>query len=682
MPAVPVEVCSKRPSISPRVRSGPYGIVRALRLLPPEVLDVRHWPSVDEMRLSPDVVECYRRRRDAVVSYLAGDSLAAIQLATGQSPKQIYRLLDRCTSKHDDGRIYGFRAMLPHVRIVGRSGVSSKKRPYDSKAATRGAFKNLLFRIPNLEAKMEDYVLRFHVGPTDSKPTVEGLQRLVLRECRAASLNEVLDYPFCTQNLLRNVLAKWMKACCAANPRRAATVLAGPRGARLYSTGDGRHRPVFKPFQRVECDAHRLDAIFCIFVPTPYGDLVPVVVERPWVISIVEALTRAHLGYQLSLRSECDSNDVLLAMRNALCPWEPKRSKAFSIELLPNAGYPSSNPDLCGVGWSEFYVDAAKVNHSARLTSKMDELLGAVPHTPTRHNPNDRPVVERLFGTLEEHGFHRLPNTTGSKLDDPRRRNPELKACKYFVTLEVLEVLLDALFANYNGTPHSNLFGRTPLGALDWHIEQNGGVDTLPRVDADSVSRLLTERAVVTVRGDKPYQPHITFGYARYSSDALSRAHHLIGQQISIEYVRSEGRTVRAYGPDGCDLGPLFARPPWHSTPHSLEMRQAAMRFHRNNLGDSRLASEDPIIQTIDTLATQAWRKGVASSIYLEFYTVLAGHLSKLNFESSTQSTAASQPTQADKNIRSVVGRPSSVSPKAHASKTTQLPAPRSGIVR
>lgn len=666
------------------------GIARGMRHMEPELLDMSRWPAIDEETLPADIRSRVRLRRLAVALYLNGESLAPIKQQTGQSPTQVYRLLERCLSVHDDGRIYGLRGLIPWARIETKPSNSAVRMNGDSKAKRRGAFQNLLRRVPELEQKIVDYALgrAKSNGPRESRPTVAGLQRVVLSECRRAGLDEVYDYPFCTQNLLRNTLALQMRKIYASHPHRAVTVLDGKQGARLYSTGDGRNRPIYKPFQRVECDAHHLDAVFCVFVPTPYGDLVPVIVERPWVICITEALTSAHLGYHLSFRKECNANDVLLAMRSALCPWQPKVAKNFSVELVSGAGYPSShNPGLCGVGWSEFFVDAAKINHCERVVSKMAQLLRATPYTVPRHNPNDRPIVERLFGTLEEHGFHRMPNTTGSNPLDARRGAPELAACKYFVTLDVLEVLLDALFANYNATPHTKLYGRTPLTALDWHIQQNGGVGLLPRVEANDISNLLTERAVVTVRGAKPALPSITFNYARYTSDALRHAYHLVGRQISIEYISDEGRVVRAFGPDGAELGPLFASPPWHSTSHSIEMRLAAMRHYRNNMSVIRRDSTDPVLQTFEHLATKAWRTGLASAEYLAFFRHMwarredtidaVAHMPPFDEEknSAVKKMGSSAIERAELHV---AGQRSS----SHHKDDVKLPTPRTGIVR
>src|SRR3546814_6172646 len=103
---------------------------------------------------------------------------------------------------------------------------------------------------------------------------------------------------------------------------------------------------------------------------------------------------------------------------------------------------------------------------------------------------DDRPFIERFFGTLEESGFHRLPNTTGTGPGDIRRKDPEIAACKYFIQLEDLENLLDVLIANYNGTVHSSLAGRSPLEYLAWSQHRFRDVHPLRHANATAVERI------------------------------------------------------------------------------------------------------------------------------------------------------------------------------------------------
>src|SRR3546814_11877051 len=86
-----------------------------------------------------------------------------------------------------------------------------------------------------------------------------------------------------------------------------------------------------------------------------------------------------------------------------------------------------------GACWDVCSSDGAKIKRSERVESKLEQIVGAKPLLLPRRIPDDRPFIERFFGTLEESGFHRLPNTTGTGPGDIRRKDPEIAACKYFI---------------------------------------------------------------------------------------------------------------------------------------------------------------------------------------------------------------------------------------------------------
>jgi putative transposase len=69
-------------------------------------------------------------------------------------------------------------------------------------------------------------------------------------------------------------------------------------------------------------------------------------------------------------------------------------------------------------------------------------------------NPTRRPIVERLFKTLETNGFHRIASTTGSNNKDPKRDNAEQTAVKYKISALQIEELADVIIADYNAKPH------------------------------------------------------------------------------------------------------------------------------------------------------------------------------------------------------------------------------------
>ncbi len=50
---------------------------------------------------------------------------------------------------------------------------------------------------------------------------------------------------------------------------RTRQLLGGPQAVRKARAGDGTKRPELQGFDRVECDAHKLDARMVVMVPSP-----------------------------------------------------------------------------------------------------------------------------------------------------------------------------------------------------------------------------------------------------------------------------------------------------------------------------------------------------------------------------------------------------------------------------
>jgi hypothetical protein len=308
------------------------------------------------------------------------------------------------------------------------------------------------------------------------------------------------------------------------------------------------------------------------------------------------------------------------------------------MEYARKAGFPSShNARFLRACWDEFSVDAGMANLSGPVVEKLKDVVDANTIVLARHNPNDRPFVERFFGVLEETGFHRLPNTTGSSPKDPRRKNPELAAIKYSIQLEQLEDLIDVLIANSNSTPHGGIGYRTPLEYLESLCAKEG---SWPRqADPSKVERILSFYRTVSVRGgtDTGRRPFVTLFGVKYSSDVLKQAYHLLGKKLSVEINRRDLRTVRAYTPGGAELGILRAAPPWHLTPHTLEMRQVI-----NSLAGRKVLNyveqSDPVMALLEHLEKIALQGKIVPPLYLEVRKLFTQHLSEFRSDPPQES--------------------------------------------
>jgi len=598
------------------------------------------WPELNDALFgeSDRKVICSKRR--AIELFLSGES-KKIPTETGLDRRETIRLIKRCLVVHEDGRIFGFRALAPYVHVFEYRREKMPIAETDSThAGLSGSFEQLLRIYPELRGLIETFVLKLSKKKYahESRIPLKSLHKLFLDKCRELGLNSPPRYPFGTETLGHRALSVYVRKLLLENGAAAIPARFGKDAAKKMQAGDGTARPIFKPYGRVECDAHHIDAIFCVLIPSIFGELVPKIIRRLWLIVIKDVASRAILGYALSMRLEINEDDLLAAIRFSLGPWKPRALSIPNMEYHRGAGFPGShNSRLLGACWEEFSVDGAMANHAAHVKHVLDELVGSEPVTLSRHNPNDRPFVERFFKTLEENGFHRLPNTTGDSVDDPRRDNPELAATEYRMQLDHLEDLIDVMIANFNAEPHTSNGYRSPLEYLEYLCAH--GNDWPPTADQSLVQRLTVRRRSVIVRGnlESGHRPHINFEGVKYTNELLRQSLGLIGKSIFVEW-EGDIRIIKGYTEQGSELGSLRAAPPWHLTPHTLEMRRAVNSL-RNRKVLHYLEGSDPIHEYLTHLVKTSREAKVVPSAYLQAIRVIQDNADSSTgaFESAVQ---------------------------------------------
>ena len=166
-------------------------------LIPPELRDLSLWPMVD-----PGALDNQRRtdllaRMDALRLYLARSPIEAIESATGVGRSHLYRLIKRCISPHPDGRIRGFRALIPY----GRAKSYERIKPVAPTTRTRpsgssGAMTRLLQQHESLTLFLRRCLSEraIYIGEVDQICGLHTVHRGFLDACRELGLT-VTDYP-------------------------------------------------------------------------------------------------------------------------------------------------------------------------------------------------------------------------------------------------------------------------------------------------------------------------------------------------------------------------------------------------------------------------------------------------------------------------------------------------------
>lgn len=563
-------------------------------------MDLSTWPEFDANALSTTKRKTFLARRSAIEMYCQHVAIGDIEDQTGVDRSQLYRLLNRCTKTHEDGRIFGYRALVRYSRVAQYERIAQLRIfPLGGSRGTAGSFKKLLEAHPTLvdwiDRQIHEKRIALNQVSTDNglRTRLSGLKPLhlnFLRECRSVNL-KAGNYPFNTERMGIRSLASYAHDRCLQTFARSAHLAGATHLKGLPADASANAPPALHALDVVEFDGHHLDVRLKVVVRDPLGFEQEFEIERVWLLVIIDVCTRAVLGYHVSLNREYSGYDVIRTIEAAL---EPHRRRAFS---LPGVGYgalggfPSDKlPELGYATWQWFKLDNAKANLSTDVRHALAEFIGCFIDAGPAHSPDDRPYIERFFGSVAATLSSRLPGYTGSNARDLRRALADPKGnLRLYVSLDELEELLEAALATYNATPHDGLNGRTPLEAIEHSLHGQGTMlNWLPASKRKTLCLMHTPR-LVTVRGylHQGQRPHINFHGVRYTNALLASTAVFLGQELRLFYNSQDLRTMRAFAADGAEIGVLKAQGAWGEIVHDLKLRQEILRQR----GKKRLAS-------------------------------------------------------------------------------------------
>jgi len=544
-----------------------------------EAADPKNWPAVDTEHLAPNELRKFQRRKRAVQLHLQSDvPIAQICEKAGLCRSEVRRLVKRCLEVGADGRVWGWYALLPHVRL----------KPYRAKKATgrAGSFACFLEDHPELEKKLEGWALARK--PADgTKPHGKVFSEIWLsfrRACEEAGIDVKQDYPFTNRDQGREAVRRHCRKVRKLNFTSGAVAEFGTgtirAGSCTHPVWDDA-QPLEGPYHRVQFDGHRMDVDLVVEVEDADGKLIPLPLSRLWLLIVIDVASRAVLGYHISLEENYTTDDVLECIASTAVPWTPKELPNDRVAYSHGAGLPSGVIDECA--WRAFNViqfDNAWAHTSKWVKERImrTERCEVITNRPRR--PRSNQIVERFNNTFEQTTLHRWPSTTGSSPKDARRKNPEKEAKKLRAGFDDLLVAADLAIANYNAAPHAGLSGLSPLEFLAQRIERR--YDLIRHIEArDPESLTLFEKSfTATMRGNPKlaHYPYVQFMGVRYSSDVLASSPELIGERVQFRVNVKDIRTAEVFH-KGRSLGRVYADAKWMRHPHSLRIRRAILKL-------------------------------------------------------------------------------------------------------
>ncbi len=567
---------------------------------------IEFWPSADPTHLPGDEQDAFNRLCLAVADLFGQPDtpVTAILEKHCVNKAALYRAARRCLQRHPDGRIFGFRAVLPFLRVKDyeRHAVVAPA-PYDT-AGSAGAFAQLLRDYPDIEKQLRKAIKgrskKAALGRQVRQPIYD-IHAEFVAACRTAGITAE-RYPLNTKRVAFRSLHAYVLKIAQEDFAMAVSHSRGTK-ARARSTNDAQAPAATRAFEVVEFDGHKMDLRLDVRLVDPMGMEQVLALHRIWIIVALDVFSRAVLGYHIALGKEYNKDDVAAALQSALVPAPMRTYSIPDLQVKSGGGFPSTViPETAFACWDWFRMDGAKSQLAGDTLTRLNRIVGCWTDNGRSGDPNARPHIERFFHLIARHFAHRLPGTVGSSPESIERALSEPEGgIRLRVELAELEDMVHALIANYNGTGHGGVSGKTPLEAMAFSVKSQGGfLRTVPGPLRSNLC-LMQEARIVTIKGStaEGIRPHINFVYVRYTSHALSGNAALIGKKLRIYYDVRDVRAVKAFFEDGTELGILTAARPWSFTPHSLRVRQ---EIHR-------LIAEGKLRLEPDECPARAWAK-------------------------------------------------------------------------
>ncbi len=553
-------------------------------------LERQFWKKVLADILNPAEKDLFIRRKEAVDMYISGIPLKVIEERTKINKTAISRWVEKCCKiDSSTNEAYGYSALL-HYKHTEKY---TRKKESINPSSSNGLFELLLLNNPSLVNFISDNYFGDKIATLEKSMRVSTLHKKFLEECHRFGIQDY-EYPFNSDSqgarALRRYIDKLQK-----EKEQLAIKRQGKNARQKYnSTGKGRKYSISPkiPYLLVQLDGHKIDMLYTVPVQYTDGSISYLPATRMWLIAVIDVASRAILGYSLCSEQNYSQTDVLAAVQDALKPRKRLEFTISGLEYPENGGFPCFA--LEETNWAmfdEIMLDNAKAHLAHDVVNKLVAKLGCAVNFGSVATPETRGIVERFFGKLEENGYHRLPSTTGSNINDVRRENAEKDAVKYQVTYDDIVEITEYLIAIYNNSPHSNFNNRTPLQIMEDRIKKAGMLpciaNSTQKETIESLTNLIIQR---TVRGSykSGKRPYITYENVEYRNDVISISYNLVGQNIFIEVNPDDISSVLAYTEDGVELGYLRAAGDWGLHPHSLKTRKDAFKSGRKNKAQNR----------------------------------------------------------------------------------------------
>lgn len=532
-------------------------------------IDLDQWPTVDCALLDEAARRTFELRCRAVALYLNAESFKRIKQQTGIGRQAFHKMVERCLTVAKDGRLAGYRALVPYWHVSRRLAPPPPRRGGPNRMA--GVFLALLRGHPSLEQSLSRKIRR----PGQRYRSMRAIHYAFLVDCAKLGISGDA-YPFCTLDQGYRALCRFAHQVISQSRSER-----GQRAAKKISAhGDsGVVRPL-RPLSRIELDGHRVDMSMTVTAQSPLdGGPIPVPISCMWIIVALDVATQVILGYSIGFGTNYSTTDVLVALHSIFMPWRPRRLSVETLSYPTGGGLPSGViPEFEFACFDELHLDNALAHLSPRLLNQLEKRIGCVPVFGPKRQPNVRADIESLFHTLARKYFWPTEATTHGK---GKKDNSSSNAVLRLPTMENVCDLVDVVVATHN-VGRSTHSAQSRLDLLRNYLRAEGTlVVRMPQDKRNAVWFDIETSRQVHGGASANRAPYVYFEETRYTNSILQSSPHLIGTTLLILASSQDLRYVEALLPNGESLGLLRPERRWAEVRHSLRTRRAVNSLRR-----------------------------------------------------------------------------------------------------
>src|SRR5476649_1441322 len=177
-------------------------------------IDLSIWQYPDEGALNEPKRAQYFSRKLAVELYIEGASSAVIKTRCGIGRRRVYDLIrNRCLETHPDGQCYGWRGLVPELRVLGYKRKSQLNIDVFGRGGS-GAFQLFLRAEPELAALFTRRVLESprKNNLTLVKKKIVNHWEWLLKQLRERGYEVEGKWPVNTENCGYQATYRWIKS--------------------------------------------------------------------------------------------------------------------------------------------------------------------------------------------------------------------------------------------------------------------------------------------------------------------------------------------------------------------------------------------------------------------------------------------------------------------------------------